>query len=629
MKPRKSKRPGNISKGAPSGFIISLLIHAAAFLLAGLLVVFTVQQKEEKKFVPPPPADRPKMKLRKPKVQVKKNVKPKATTRIVTKVQRADMPDIQLPEMSGIGEGLGAAVGGFDLLPDLSELSSPFGGSFTTGSDLKGYFYNFNRSRSGRKIPMSTDQMRQAIHDYMKDGWKKTRLSRYYRSPKTLYSSVVCVPTVQSELAPEAFGEEEAEGYCWAVLYEGDLVYPEDITFRFWGVGDKFMGVKVDDDTVLFCAYRSSTREMFGDIWQCRDPKDFVYYFGESRARPSDWITLKAGESRKLSVIMGDIDGGLVYHMLGVEVKDESYPLTRAGGGPTWPVFRTGELSQEVQDVIYANLYPGDLSLTNGPIFRDYVSKGAAVKPAADPEALEEPKADEKMRLWTMLDGKTLEANFRTLLGADVVLQNSKGRQVKLPKEQFSAADQEYLELINPPSFSINWAKSSEQLGNPPAAPWSSGIQRPLQMFSYTFGVRIKQSSTAIRYDHDLKVEYFAVGEEIDGDNYVLLEKRDTSFNPAEYQNKTFSFTGEPVKLTKMAYRSSAPMRGTKYGGYLIMLTDKRGEVVSYKASHEFLYENRDNLRKLGANTHFNRKCERVIPARPTEDSRGSGATDG
>jgi hypothetical protein len=100
-----------VVKGAPSGLVISLLVHAAAFMLAGLLVVFNVVNKEEKKFVPPKPVDRPKMKLKKPKVKVKKNAKPKSSERIVTKVTKANMPDIQLPELSGIGDGIGAGGG--------------------------------------------------------------------------------------------------------------------------------------------------------------------------------------------------------------------------------------------------------------------------------------------------------------------------------------------------------------------------------------------------------------------------------------------------------------------------------------------------------------------------------------
>jgi hypothetical protein len=44
-----AKKKTNIAMGAPSGFVISLLMHVAAFMLAGLLVVFNVVNKEEKK----------------------------------------------------------------------------------------------------------------------------------------------------------------------------------------------------------------------------------------------------------------------------------------------------------------------------------------------------------------------------------------------------------------------------------------------------------------------------------------------------------------------------------------------------------------------------------------------------
>ena len=79
----------------------------------------------------------------------------------------------------------------------------------------------------------------------------------------------------------------------------------------------------------------------------------------------------------------------------------------------------------------------------------------------------------------------------------------------------------------------------------------------------------------------------------------------------------------------RIAYRDSAPMRGTKYGGYLVIVRDERDKIIQYDASHEFLYENLENLNKLRRNNHFNKKCERVIPARPTEDSRGLGAVNG
>ncbi len=84
-------------------------LAAFFFLLAGMFVVFTVVKKREVSFTPPVPVEQPKMKLKKPKVRMDKSAKPKPTTRIVTKVNRASMPDIQLPEISGTGKELAAS----------------------------------------------------------------------------------------------------------------------------------------------------------------------------------------------------------------------------------------------------------------------------------------------------------------------------------------------------------------------------------------------------------------------------------------------------------------------------------------------------------------------------------------
>ncbi|VGO22780.1 YfbK domain-containing protein [Pontiella sulfatireligans] len=93
--------------------------------LSGTLVVFTAVNKEEKCFSPPKPIERPKMTLKKPRVKVPKSAKPKpkSTTRIVTKVKRANMPDIQLPEMAAASDGLSGGVGGFDIMPELESVS--------------------------------------------------------------------------------------------------------------------------------------------------------------------------------------------------------------------------------------------------------------------------------------------------------------------------------------------------------------------------------------------------------------------------------------------------------------------------------------------------------------------------
>lgn len=632
MGTNKTKKSEKIVKGMPSAVLLSILIHAALFVLAGLLVVFTVTKINEPEFEAPKAVERPKMKLRKPKVQLKKNAKPKSTTRIVTKANRDSMPDMQLPEMSGMGTGLGGGLGdGFDMM-DFEELASPFGDKITTGSDLEGYFYNFNRDFSGRKTPMSPDELIEVLYAFMDGGWKPSKLMRYYRSQNPLYTPTICVPTVMSELAPAAFGMHDAEGYCWGVLYKGKLVYPEDIKFRFWGVGDKLMAVNVEGETVLFCAYRSQTRQRFSSVWQSNDPKDNTYYFGEHRARPSDWITLKANEPKDIQILMVDTDGGLVYHILSVEVENQKYPLTRAGGGPTFDVFRTGEISQDMRDEIYSNLYPGDVCLTNGPIFRDYLATPAQARPevAATPGISDATDVDKKdgMRIWTLINGKTIEGELQSVVKEIATLKTPQNKRVQITINELSPEDQQYIEYALPPQLSINFTANSTHVPNPPLSEWLGGSQRPLQIYSYTFGVEVKQGSTK-PYDHSLTIEYFAVGKEVDGKNYVLLDRNISSFTPTRENKKTHEFRGGDIDIRKMAYRGSAPMRGTEYSGYLVTVTDERGVVIQHKTTDDFLFENLENLKKLNRRNHFNKACIRVMPARPNEDSRGPGAING
>ena len=66
-------------------------------------------------------------------------------------------------------------------------------------------------------------------------------------------------------------------------------------------------------------------------------------------------------------------------------------------------------------------------------------------------------------------------------------------------------------------------------------------------------------------------------------------------------------------------------MRGINYGGYLIIITDSRGRIIQHAASHKFLFEHRENLKKLAVGRHFDRQCRHVGPPRPGKDNRPQG----
>ena len=205
MKRLFKKKSEKLTKGTSTAALLSIGIHVLLFILAGMFVVFTVIKDDEVEFEPPQPVERPKMKLKKPKVKVKKSSKPKSTQRIVTKANPTAMPQISLPEMGGLGDGIGTEIGSFDLNIELDE--GLFGGGQSIGNDFVGTFYDFNRTRAGKPKSIDTTAMVDKMARFVKSGWNPSALSAFYRSPKKLYTTAFAIPPVQSMLAPVAFGE--------------------------------------------------------------------------------------------------------------------------------------------------------------------------------------------------------------------------------------------------------------------------------------------------------------------------------------------------------------------------------------------------------------------------------------
>jgi len=605
---RLIKKSQKIAKGMPSAVVLSILIHAALFLLAGMLVVFTVVKKEEKKFTPPKAVDRPKMKLRKPKVKVKKTSKPKPTTRIVTQVDRASMPDIQLPEMSGMSVGLAGGLGGFDVMPDFGEVSV-FGGGQSIGNDFEGQFYSFVHTRDGGLAIMDEIQFVFLLRKFCASGWKESLLARYYRAPDKLYTTSFMVPPVPSPMAPDVFGQPEMESYWFFAKYKGQLVYPEDIRFRFWGVGDAYIVVQVDGKNVLVNGVPGRLRVL--DFWQNTDADNDKYFLSDRKMRVGDWIELKASESVDMQVLFGEWRGGVMSGMLLVEVDGVDYPQTRQGG-PLLPAFKTEEFSQDQIEQIRKYLPAGEASLTNGPVFRDYAVAGrtqaeSAVINTPEPEPEMTVKKN-KTRIWTLTSGKMIVAEFVTLIGGKVTLKNARGKQVSVPEGRFSEDDLNHIALLMPPKLKLDFSKTSSQRSFPD----TFSLDVP-SAFYFNFKARISQTSSRL-YPHELTAELFVIALETDGDKRILLDYQKESFHMADGSRSVFQIKSKTVQLTD--YVINGFRRGENYKGHLIVVTDSRGEIIAHKASSKNLFENLDHLRKVPIGKYFDDECIRCQPTR-------------
>ncbi|MDZ8120510.1 hypothetical protein [Pontiella agarivorans] len=621
---KKKMRSKKVNKGAPSGFIISIAIHAAAFALAGMLVVFNVVQKEEKKFVPPKPVDRPKMKLKKPKVKVKKSVKPRSTTRIVTKVQRASMPDIQLPEMSGMADGLIGDVGGFDL-GSLDVAPSVLGDDVSAGNDLVGTFYTIMRDRTGRPITYSGDILKDLVHRFYKSGWKTSTLSRYYRSPKKLYGSMVVVPEMFSNVAPLSFGESDRDSQYWIVHYKGQIVYPEDITFRFVCQADMTIGVKVDNEMVLGGWWKGTEEEYMGDVWRSSSADNRKWWMGNWTAVVGDWVTLKANEPQDIEILISDA-GGLCCLMLAIQEEGVDYE-TRPGGGPRLPAFKTAYPSHDLQDMIMRDMVPGEISLTNGPVFNDFASNASEqneASPLSDDSTVEmvsaetvEPAIPEKiskLRSWSTSGGGVLEAEYVTRMGDKVVLKDAKGKQRKIALSMLSAEDLNYIELCNPPDLQVSVSNKED-----PVFAYSDGVKDEVVGYDAVYTGKIRKKSPKA-YPHELTAEFYAIGVQNYADTYLLLDRQESTFVLDENQ-KEYNFSGNTVHLRKIEPRewesADFTVRGEKDYGYLIVVKDKRGEIIAKKATAGWIEDAYEKLKDFPVGRYLNEQGERVFPEGP------------
>jgi len=602
------KREKKVVKGMPTAVLVSILIHAGLFLLAGMFVVFTVVKSKEVEFEPPKAVERPKMKLKKPKVKVKKSSKPKPTTRIVTKVQKANMPDIQLPEMSGMGEGLTGGEIGFDMMPDLGE-TTVFGSGQTIGNDFEGVLYDFKRRRDGKPLTvrMSIDSMRREIGLFIRSDWKPSRLARYYRSPQKLYSPTIMIPPTLSQFAPLAFGEPEMGGDLYMLHYKGQFVSKKGGRFRFWCMGDNFMVVRVDGRVVLDFA------NQFSLYWKGERSKRTSYHLGHWPAWSGQWIDLEPGVPLEMEVLFGEADGGLFGAMLVVEEEGVKYPSNREQG-PMLPVFKTAELTRDQVEIIFADLNDDHYAVTNGPVFSDYWD-GEKVPVAKESSELEQTKAVQVpkvggMRAWTLKSGKRVEGEFMMRMGDKALVKTPRGKQEKLLIRDLSQEDRDYLELANPPPLKLSLQKEASRFRFPDVI---SGAENPVLTY-LTLGVKIDQLSNT-PYTRTLKVELFSIAAEIDGNNYVLLDRQEGTFSLSKENGKSFIFTGKRAEMRN--YRDwDGNRRGRKFKGYMAVVTDERGVIIAKSMSSDWFFDILEPLRAFPLAKHFDKTGQRVYPPR-------------
>lgn len=221
-----------------------------------------------------------------------------------------------------------------------------------------------------------------------------------------------------------------------------------------------------------------------------------------------------------------------------------------------------------------------------------------------------------EMRTWTFKNGQTLEAEYVGDFFNKIKLQSADGQEFTIPMEEFdlSDADKEYLELEHPPVFKLEFRKSVQRKNYS----MIRGLEdRPPDQLA-SFGAKVKQTSSG-NYGYPLTVDFYALGDEIKGDRYILLDHATSSFVPSQAEKRTYEFYSKRiVRLTDQWNGSQYfSRRGEQYSGFLIVVRDKRGKVIAIDGSNDWAVEHFENLEKLKIGNYMNKECIRTYPSRP------------
>ena len=223
--------------------------------------------------------------------------------------------------------------------------------------------------------------------------------------------------------------------------------------------------------------------------------------------------------------------------------------------------------------------------------------------------------AQAELRTWTLKSGKTKEAEYVVIMNDKVVLKTEKGRQLKIPLNQLSQEDLDWLTLANPPKLKIVTKKRQ----TPVKFQWmpnESGNKNPPEDYFLAVGVTVTKESNR-PYPNELKIELFSFAEEIDGKNFVLLDRVSTNITLSAENEYSCTLWTKSAYLTDENDSFAQHRRGEKPKGQMVLITDERGIIIASNISNKWTLDILDQLREFPTGKHFNKAGERTWPPQP------------
>jgi nitrogen fixation-related uncharacterized protein len=200
-----------------------------------------------------------------------------------------------------------------------------------------------------------------------------------------------------------------------------------------------------------------------------------------------------------------------------------------------------------------------------------------------------------EVRMWETKDGQKYEAEFLRELFGKLTLKTTAGEEVRIPVEEFSEHDQKYLRVMVPPVMEVNFSKSTRIKSKQYDDQYDQDVD---VVTILSASVDIKKASKR-PFTSRLTSELFLIAQEAqDRDYYILLSKTESSFLLGDHNDNHHSFDTDPIEL-QVYTEYTQQRRGPEYIGYLVAISDARGNLVQVVTDIEWLRDKVPELRDL------------------------------
>jgi hypothetical protein len=215
-----------------------------------------------------------------------------------------------------------------------------------------------------------------------------------------------------------------------------------------------------------------------------------------------------------------------------------------------------------------------------------------------------------EVRTWQDKTGRKYEAEFVQELFDKVTLRDTKGKEYRIAVEDLSEHDQKYVRVMVPPEMVINFSKTTDVKPKPAELYDLDNDTTSIIHAKASIAKKSKRPFTS-----GLHAELFLIAKEVDGKNYILLSKTESSFLFSEQNGNLHEFKADPVEVVVYTEYNGTQRRGEEYLGYLIAVSDSRGHLVGVSTDISWLADKVAELRELylrGAASVYSRHFDKA-----------------